>query len=117
LPHQFDFILLDIICGVVAPFYTVWLVTQVGLGTTLFIFFLMYVAFLIMDFFLFICANLSTGKHGYWKYWHFMFIYGPFKGYLMRYARLYTWVEEWIYSASRHDNFAPPKVNDWIRWK
>ncbi len=46
-----------------------------------------------------------------------MLIYGPWKGYFMRAARLYTYVEEWIYSASRSDNFAPPKVNDWIRWK
>jgi cellulose synthase/poly-beta-1,6-N-acetylglucosamine synthase-like glycosyltransferase len=117
LPHQFDFILMDVICGVVAPFYTVWLITTAGLSFTLFILFTTYIAFLVMDSFLFICACLATGKTNYWRYWPFMFIYGPFKGYLMRYARLYTYIEEWIWSASRHDNFAPPKVNDWIRWK
>jgi cellulose synthase/poly-beta-1,6-N-acetylglucosamine synthase-like glycosyltransferase len=117
LPHQFDFILMDVVCGVVAPFYLTWLIVTAGLSFTLFISFLLYIAFLIMDFFLFICACLATGKSTVWKFWPFMFIYGPFKGYLMRYARLYTYIEEWIYSASRHDNFAPPKVNDWIRWK
>jgi cellulose synthase/poly-beta-1,6-N-acetylglucosamine synthase-like glycosyltransferase len=117
LPHQFDFLVMDVICGIVAPFYLVWLLLTVGLEMTLFVSLLMYLSFLVLDLFMFVCACLSTGKNSYWKYAHFMVIYGPFKGYLMRYARLYTYIEEWIYSASRHDNFAPPKVNDWIRWK
>jgi cellulose synthase/poly-beta-1,6-N-acetylglucosamine synthase-like glycosyltransferase len=117
LPHQIDFLVMDVLCGVIAPFYLVWLITKVEFSFTLFILFMMYLAFLVLDFFMFVCACLATGKQGYWRFWPFMFIYGPFKGYFMRYARLYTYIEEWIYSASRHDNFAPPKVNDWIRWK
>ena len=117
LGHQVDFMVMDVVCGVVAPFYTAWLFFQVGFSFAMFIFFLTYLAFLVIDFFMFACACVASGKTMYWRYWPFMFIYGPFKGYFMRYARLYTYVEEWIYSASRHDNFAPPKVNDWIRWK
>ncbi len=117
LTHQLDFLVMDIICCVIAPFYTTWLLVTFGLSFTLFITLLIYIAFLSVDFFMFVCACLSTRKHIYWKFWPFMLIYGPWKGYFMRYARLYTFIEEWIYSASRHDNFAPPKVNDWIRWK
>ncbi len=117
LPHQFDFIVMDLVCAIVGPFYLVYLISVAGLSFTLFALFLIYIAFLIIDTFMFICACLATGKTQYWRYWPFIFIYGPFKGYLMRYARLYTYIDEWIYSASRSDNFAPPKVNDWIRWK
>jgi cellulose synthase/poly-beta-1,6-N-acetylglucosamine synthase-like glycosyltransferase len=117
LPHQIDFLIMDVLCCIAAPFYFTWLVTSSGLSFTLFISLLLYMAFLSVDLFMFICACISTGKSSYWRFWPFLIIYGPWKGYFMRYARLYTYIEEWIYSASRHDNFAPPKVNDWIRWK
>jgi cellulose synthase/poly-beta-1,6-N-acetylglucosamine synthase-like glycosyltransferase len=117
LPHQIDFLVMDVFCGVVAPFYLIWLISVTDLQFTLFIFFVAYLGLLVLDSFTFACGVLATGKPYYWRFMPFVVIYGPFKGYLMRYARLYTYVEEWIYSASRHDNFAPPKVNDWIRWK
>lgn len=117
LPHLIDYFVTDVLCGFVAPIYLFWLYVNVGLNLTLFVLLLLYISFLILDFFMFACACLATGKKEYWKFWPFMFIYSPFKGYLMRFARLYTYIEEWIYSVSRHDNFAPPKVNDWIRWK
>jgi cellulose synthase/poly-beta-1,6-N-acetylglucosamine synthase-like glycosyltransferase len=117
LPHQIDFLVMDVICSVIAPIYLVWLLVTFGLSFTLFISLLTYMAFLIVDMFTFVCACLATSRNRYWRFWPFIFIYGPWKGYFMRYAKLYTYVEEWIWSASRSDNFAPPKVNDWIRWK
>jgi cellulose synthase/poly-beta-1,6-N-acetylglucosamine synthase-like glycosyltransferase len=117
LPHQIDFLVMDVICSSVAPFYLVWLLVTFGLSFTLFLVVLTYIAFLAVDMFMFVCACLGTGKNIYWRFWPYIFIYGPWKGYFMRYARIYTYIEEWIWSASRHDNFAPPKVNDWIRWK
>jgi cellulose synthase/poly-beta-1,6-N-acetylglucosamine synthase-like glycosyltransferase len=117
LPHLIDYLITDVICGFMAPIYLVYLLVTTGLSFTLFILFLLYLSFLALDFIMFACACVATGKNTYWKFWPFMMIYGPFKGYLLRFARLYTYIEEWIYSASRHDNFAPPKVNDWIRWK
>jgi cellulose synthase/poly-beta-1,6-N-acetylglucosamine synthase-like glycosyltransferase len=117
LPHQFDFILMEVVCGFVAPFYLVWLVTVTDLSFALFVIFITYLALLCLDFAAFTFGCLATGKTAYWRFAPFVLLFGPWKGYLMRYARLYTHTEEWIYSASRHDNFAPPKVNDWIRWK
>ncbi len=117
LPHQIDFILFDVICGIIAPFYLVWLISTAGLSFTLFILLLCYTGLLVLDFLTFTAGVIASGRSANWRLAPFMFLYGPFKGYLMRYARLYTYMQEWIYSASRHDNFAPPKVNDWIRWK
>jgi cellulose synthase/poly-beta-1,6-N-acetylglucosamine synthase-like glycosyltransferase len=117
LPHQFDFLVMDVFCGIVAPFYLIWLIHVTDVQFALFIFFVAGLGLLVLDSFTFAMGCLATGKKDYWRFWPFVVLYGPWKGYLMRYARLYTYVDEWIYSASRHDNFAPPKVNDWIRWK
>jgi cellulose synthase/poly-beta-1,6-N-acetylglucosamine synthase-like glycosyltransferase len=117
LPHILDYFLTDIVAGFLAVFYLFWLFSTADTGFALFILFGVYIAFIVLDGFTFVCACVATGKRQYWNLWPFIFIYGPWKGYFMRVARLYTHVEEWIYSASRHDNFAPPKVNDWIRWK
>jgi cellulose synthase/poly-beta-1,6-N-acetylglucosamine synthase-like glycosyltransferase len=117
LPHVIDYFVTDVLAGFVGVVYLAWLFSVADAGFVLFILFGMYLLFLVLDFFMFACACLATGKRQYWAFWPFMFVYGPWKGYFMRAARLYTYVEEWIYSASRHDNFAPPKVNDWIRWK
>ncbi len=117
LPHLFDYFITDIFFGFAGPVFLIVLLVAYGLSFTLFLLFLYYLAFLALDMFMFACACLATGKRQYWRLWPFMLIYGPWKGYFMRAARLYTYIEEWIYSASRSDNFAPPKVNDWIRWK
>jgi cellulose synthase/poly-beta-1,6-N-acetylglucosamine synthase-like glycosyltransferase len=117
LPHQLDYLITDIICGFMAPVYIVWLIASTSLSFTLFVLFVTYVGLLILDMFTFISGVLATQRRQYLKFWPYVFIYGPFKGYFMRAARVYTYVQEWIWSASRSDNFAPPKVNDWIRWK
>jgi cellulose synthase/poly-beta-1,6-N-acetylglucosamine synthase-like glycosyltransferase len=117
LPHQLDYLITDIICGFMAPVYLVWLLATTTLSFTLFVLFVTYLGLLILDMFTFISGVLATQRKQYLKFWPYVFIYGPFKGYFMRTARVYTYVQEWIWSASRSDNFAPPKVNDWIRWK
>jgi cellulose synthase/poly-beta-1,6-N-acetylglucosamine synthase-like glycosyltransferase len=117
LPHQIDFLIMDVFAGIIAPFYIGWLVWQIGFSSTLFILFCAYCGLLMLDLFTFSCGVIATGKHQYWRLMPFVMIYGPFKGYLMRTARLITYIQEWIYSSSRYDNFAPPKVNAWIRWK
>ena len=117
LPHLFDYFLTDIFFGFAGPVFLIALLVSFGVSFTLFLLFTYYLGFLFLDMLMFAFACLATGKRRYWSLWPFMLIYGPWKGYFMRAARLYTYVEEWIWSASRSDNFAPPKVNDWIRWK
>ena len=117
LPHQIDFLFFDVIAGSVAPFYILFLAFVIGFPLATYILVCVYIGFLFLDSFTFACAVIGSGKKYYWRFWPFLVIYGPFKGYLMRTARLYVFIQEWIYSASRNDNFAPPKVNAWIRWK
>lgn len=117
LPHQLDFLFFDVLASIIFPFFLVSIFYFYGTSYTLFMLFVLYVITLSIDLFTFVCAVIASGRSYYLKFWPFLMIYGPFKGYVMRFARLYSCTEEWIYSASRSDSFAPPKVNAWIRWK
>ncbi|MGL4494800.1 MAG: glycosyltransferase family 2 protein [Beijerinckiaceae bacterium] len=117
LPHQLDFLFFDVIASIIFPFFLVSVFYNFGVGYGLFMLLVLYVLTLLLDLFTFTCAVMASGRSYYWRFWPFLLIYGPFKGYIMRFARLYSCTEEWIYSASRSDNFAPPKVNAWISWK
>jgi len=117
LPHQIDFLIMDVICGIIAPFFVLHVLASFGLSMGLFVLFVIALGMFVFDLLTFAAAALASGKPQFLRLLPFIVIYGFWKGYVMRYARLYTYMEEWIYSASRHDNFAPPKVNDWIRWK
>lgn len=116
LIHQLEFLFFTVLATYVFPFYLVfvflWLqdsfVPILAIST---------VMLLLLDFFVFACAVIATGNRDHWKYLPYVFIYGTFQSYLMRAARIYYFTSEWIYSTSRSDNFAPPKVNEWIRWK
>lgn len=114
--HQIDFLYFNIIASVIFPFYLVLLLATWGwFGLVC----LMAVTFglMIIEMGVFACAVLATGKPAYWRFAPFMLIYGLFQSYWMRFVRLYAYLDEWIYSTSRNDSFAPPKVNAWIRWK
>jgi cellulose synthase/poly-beta-1,6-N-acetylglucosamine synthase-like glycosyltransferase len=117
LPHQLDYLMTDVVAGFIGVIYFVWLFGTTSVSFTLFMMFVLYLGLLVLDLTTFLCGVAATGRTQYLRLWPFIFIYGPFKGYFMRMARVYTYVEEWIWSASRNDNFAPPKVNNWIRWK
>jgi cellulose synthase/poly-beta-1,6-N-acetylglucosamine synthase-like glycosyltransferase len=114
--HQVEFLLWTVLPAVIFPLYIAYLILflQEGilpilLATTLLM--------LVLDTTVFCCAVLASGNREHWQYLPFVPIYGLFQAWLLRSARLYSFIEEWIYSASRVDSFAPPKVNAWIRWK
>jgi cellulose synthase/poly-beta-1,6-N-acetylglucosamine synthase-like glycosyltransferase len=114
--HQFEFLLLTVVAAAVFPFYMVYLFTEFG-AMALLILLACTLGLLVLDFFVFVCAVIATGNDMHWKFLPYVLLYGTFQSYLMRFARLYSFVDEWIFSTSRSDTFAPPKVNAWIRWK
>lgn len=114
--HQVDFLYFNIIASIIFPFYLILLLVEWGqLGFIC----LLAVTFglMMIELGVFACAVLATGKGSYWRYVIYMPIYGIFQSYYMRFVRLYAYFDEWIFSTSRQDSFAPPKVNAWIRWK
>jgi cellulose synthase/poly-beta-1,6-N-acetylglucosamine synthase-like glycosyltransferase len=114
--HQWDFTIFTLISTAIFPIYMVfcflwlqdsfWPIMAIAAVLTL-----------TLDFFVFCCAVVATGNKDHWRYLPFVFVYGFFQSYIMRMHRLWSFSAELIYSVSRHDSFAPPKVNAWIRWK
>jgi cellulose synthase/poly-beta-1,6-N-acetylglucosamine synthase-like glycosyltransferase len=71
----------------------------------------------VFDICVFTCAVIAIGDNKHWRLLPFLLVYGVIQSWVMRQHRLYAMANEWIYSVSREDSFAPPKVNAWIRWK
>jgi hypothetical protein len=114
--HQWDFVLFNMIPTLIFPFYLAWLITRYGdLAAVILV--AVALALYVLDIATFICAVLVTGKPVYWRLLPFLPQYGPFQSYIMRLDRFYAYVTEWIYSASRKDNYVPQKVRDWFVWK
>ncbi len=114
--HQLEFILFTIAPTIVFPIYMTYV--AIWLGESFFqIMAISAVMTLTLDFFVFCCAVWATGNKDHWHYLPFVLVYGFFQSYVMRFVRLYAFLNEWVYSVSREDSFAPPKVNNWIRWK
>ncbi len=114
--HNADFLFFTVIASVIFPFYMVF--SFMWLGSAFWLIILSStLGLLLLDLFVFTCAVIATGNNSHWKFLPYVLIYGTFQSYLMRLARLYSFIDEWIFSTSRTDTFAPPKVNEWIRWK
>jgi cellulose synthase/poly-beta-1,6-N-acetylglucosamine synthase-like glycosyltransferase len=114
--HQIEFTVFTLAATLIFPVYMVY--CAVWLQTSFWpIMAIAAVMTLVLDFFVFCCAVIATGNKDHWKFLPYVFVYGLFQSYVMRMHRLWSFSAEWIYSVSRHDAFAPPKVNAWIRWK
>lgn len=114
--HNFDFFFFTVLASIIFPFYMVSSILWLGTGFWM-IMLSSTIGLLVLDAFVFCAATIATGNKMHWKFFPYVLLYGTFQSYLMRSARLYAFVMEWIYSTSRSDSFAPPKVNAWIRWK
>lgn len=114
--HQWDFTIFTVLSTVVFPIYVVY--CSIAMGESFWpIMGIAAVISLTLDFFVFSCAVIASGNKDHWKFLPYVLVYGTFQSYIMRMHRLWSFTAEWIYSVSRDDAFAPPKVNAWIRWK
>lgn len=114
--HQWDFILLAVIPSVSFPFYLAWLVHAYG-EFGLVILAMTALILLAVDVAVFACAVLVSGKLYYWRLLPFLPVYGLCQSYVLRLNRAYAYLTELVFSASVHDNYVPPKVRVWARWK
>ncbi|KAB2937178.1 MAG: glycosyltransferase family 2 protein [Hyphomicrobium sp.] len=114
--HQLDFFVFNVACAMLFPFYVLGLFLQFGE----FAFIVLLAAGLglyLLDGLSFALAAWITGKAQYWKLAPFLLLYGPFQSYVMRFIRLWAYVDEWIFSKSREDNYIPAKVRAWSIWR
>ena len=114
--HQLDFMILTILPTFIFPIYMVYVLTTYGELAAVVILAITF-GLLALDVCTFLFAVIALGKYEFLRFLPFLLIYGLWQCWIMRMVRLYAFTLEWIYSTSRGDNFAPPKVNAWIRWK
>jgi cellulose synthase/poly-beta-1,6-N-acetylglucosamine synthase-like glycosyltransferase len=116
LAHNYDIVFFTLLPTLIFPFYVAWLVVEVG-ASSLPVLVAATLGLLLLDLFMYGCAVIANGDARHWRFLPWLVFYGAFQTWIMRFGRLYAFAHEWVYSTSRGDSFAPPKVNDWIRWK
>ena len=114
--HQLDFIVFNVACAAVFPLYIFLLFMEYGQ----FAFIVLLAAGLglyLLDGLSFALAAWLTDKPQYWRLAPFLVVYGPFQSYVMRFIRLWAYLDEWIFSKSREDDYIPEKVRAWSDWR
>lgn len=114
--HHADFLVFTVLPALVMPLFLVYLFTSYGIAA-LGLLLAMSIGLFVLDMFVLACAILAHGHWGQWRLIWTLPLYGAFQGYVLRIARLKEFVEEWIWSKSRTDNYCPPKVNAWNTWR
>lgn len=114
--HQLDFIVFNVAAAALFPIYVFMLFMDHGQ----FAFVILIAAGLalyVLDGLAFVLATWFTGKPRYWRLAPFLVIYGPFQSYVMRFIRLSAYIDEWVISKSREDEYVPEKVRAWAGWR
>jgi cellulose synthase/poly-beta-1,6-N-acetylglucosamine synthase-like glycosyltransferase len=114
--HQLDFFVFNVACAAVFPIYIFQLFMHYG-SFTFFILLAAGLGLYVLDGLSFVFAAWITGKPEYWKLAPFLVVYGPFHSYVMRFIRLWAYLDEWIFSRSREDDYIPEKVRAWSAWR
>jgi cellulose synthase/poly-beta-1,6-N-acetylglucosamine synthase-like glycosyltransferase len=114
--HHVDFFFFHFVAALATPIYIVYAISFFG-EMAVWILISAGFALVFFDMITFTAAVIGAGKRQYWTLAPYILIYGPFQSYVMRFVRLWAYIQEWIWSTSREDSFAPPKVQAWAVWK
>ncbi len=114
--HQIDFIFFNLAAAVLFPIYILVLFMAFG-QFAIVILVAATLGLYALDVLAFALAAWLTGKPVYWRLAPFLIIYGPFQSYVMRFIRLSAYVDEWVLSKSREDEYVPEKVRAWSVWR
>jgi cellulose synthase/poly-beta-1,6-N-acetylglucosamine synthase-like glycosyltransferase len=107
--HELEFLVFIILPAAVFPFYVLWLFDLYGA----FAFAILIAAqagLFLLDIASFLLAGLANPKAKSLGLMLYLPGYSLYSGYFMRFVRLFAFVQEWIFSASRKDPYVPEKV-------
>lgn len=110
LAHELDFIVFSILSAVVFPFYVLWLFATYG-DLAVMILIGAQVGMLALDFVSFILAALTSPRLRSWPLLPYVPGYSLFNGLIMRFIRLFAYLQEWVFDASYRDAYVPQKVH------
>jgi cellulose synthase/poly-beta-1,6-N-acetylglucosamine synthase-like glycosyltransferase len=114
--HQLDFLFFHVFLAVAFPIYLVWLFLEFGPGALL-ISISVILVLSTLDIFAFLIAVVLMRRWEDLKLLPVLPIYGAFNSYVMRFVRLFAYLDEWIFSNSLNDDYVPAKVRAWGYWR
>jgi cellulose synthase/poly-beta-1,6-N-acetylglucosamine synthase-like glycosyltransferase len=110
LLHQLEFVLTHLGATLAFPLYLIWLLYNFGSGalTVLVVVTLVYTG---LDLSAALCALAVVDRVALGRLLPYLPLYGPFHAYLLRTIRLIAYVQEWVFDASRQDQYVPLRVS------
>jgi cellulose synthase/poly-beta-1,6-N-acetylglucosamine synthase-like glycosyltransferase len=110
--HQAEFLYFNVIATVLFPFYLVSLFVFYHELAGVILLSAMMLSWL-LDIVNFTCLVLVDKRQTHAKIalLPFLILYSAFQTFVLRFVRLYAYIDELVFSASLSDDFAPPKVN------
>ena len=113
--HEIEFLVFNVIGAAVLPFYILWLCLTYGSLAPL-VLLAAQAGLLVLDSLSFVLAALATPKARSWPLFPFVFGFGLFNGFVMRFVRLAAYLQEWLFNASVKDTYVPEKVQILRKW-
>lgn len=107
--HQVEFLLYDFLAALLFIVYLVFLAVAVPLlAPTLLL--ATGVVLLVLDGLTLAAALVMTGRTRDLRLFLYLPLFVPFQGAVMRFVRLYAYLDELVFDSSRHDDYVPEKV-------
>ena len=113
--HQWDFLIFNVAAAVLFPFYLVWLFILYG-DFAVAILVAMQLGLFTIDVTMLAIVCHVTGRPLFLRNLPYLLGYSVFTTYVMRFVRLWAYVEEWFLAGSRQDNYVPLKVRAVRKW-
>ncbi|MEM1364773.1 MAG: glycosyltransferase [Pseudomonadota bacterium] len=113
LPHTIEFIILTIIPTFAFPLYFLWMLGVMQFEMIFGVLAMLSLYLMFNDFLGLLMSAWLLKRWDILKLLPWVPINSLFVGYVLRMARLYTFLDEWIFSRSMQDDFAPFKVQNW----
>jgi len=113
--HQYDFLIFHIMLGFVFPLYLAYLAVQFGSAGIVILLGVSLVS-IVLDTLAYVLALGTTGRWRYLSYALYLPGYGLYAGFFLRAVRLWAYLQEWVFDASRRDSYVPARVSHARHW-
>lgn len=113
--HQWEYLTFNVASAAIFPIYVGWLYLTYGVGATATLIATQF-GLLAIETAMLALAAFATGRPTFFRNLPYLLGYSLFASYVMRFARLWAYIEEWFLFASLQDNYTPLKVRVVRHW-
>ena len=113
--HQWEFLLFNVLGAFAFLPYVIWLFATYG-DMAIPVLIAMQLGLLLVDTTMLALAAAITGRSVFWRNLAYVPGFSLFMSYVMRFVRLWAYLQEWLFFGSIHDNYLPHKVRAVRKW-